>query len=304
VAGVPKDVSSDSLRATAWEQGSLIPAGSGTPAALWAHPDTQAVKAAVSHVKALRRREEVTAPQLATREFRDRERLVVISQTCDIIKPADQLPQVEAALVIATENQRIITDGLDFGSARYHLLARNEDGFALVLDYAWRVFLDKGFLVEADPDNIVLDGWDDVRRKTFARWLARRYGRPVLSDRDVAEIAEPVRQRWRQLRSEEADAASRYAAEFPEFRFRREIDGSLTLFILSVHERPDEELALEVAGLLTEVLEPIHGVVQVDPAKRSYYTFTKADELSTEQIDLEWASHDEGDPTGELPPAY
>lgn len=300
--GVPKDVSADALRATGWEQGSLVPAGTNTPAVLWAHPNTQGVKAAATHVKAARRRQEITTPQLATREFRKGERLVLISQTCDVIKTPDQLPQVEAALVISTAKQRIITDGLDFGSARYHVLARQDDGSALVLDYAWRTFLDKGFLVEAEPDNTVLEQWDDTRRKTFSRWLARRYGRPVLSDEDVAEISEPVRQRWKQLKSEEPLAAERYTAEFPEFRFRREDDGSLTLFILSVRPEPDEDFALEVAGLLTEVLEPIHGVVRVDSVKRSYFTFTKADDLSTEQIDLEWASHDEGEPDGDLPP--
>jgi hypothetical protein len=43
--------------------------------------------------------------------------------------------------------------------------------------------------------------------------------------------------------------------------------------------------------------------VTVDPAKRSYHTFTKADELSTEQLDLEWASYEEGEPAGLLPAA-
>lgn len=62
-------------------------------------------------------------------------------------------------------------------------------------------------------------------------------------------------------------------------------------------------LALEVGGLLAEVLEPIHGAVTIDPAKRSYHTFTETDELSTEQLDLEWASYEEGEPAGLLPTA-
>jgi hypothetical protein len=57
--------------------------------------------------------------------------------------------------------------------------------------------------------------------------------------------------------------------------------------ILSTDENPDQLLALEVGGLLAEVLEPIHGAVTIDPAKCSYHTFTETDELSTEQLDLE-----------------
>ena len=35
------------------------------------------------------------------------------------------------------------------------------------------------------------------------------------------------------------------------------------------------------------------GPVNVATDRRSYHTFTKADELSTEQINMEWASQDE-----------
>ena len=297
----PKEVTREALEATVWQQGSLLPSPTATPPILWAHPTSQGVKAARSAINAEARRREVTAPLVARREFREGERLVVISQTCDILKPPDQMPQVEAALVISTSKSAVITDALDLGSARFRLMCHNGDGTALVLDYAWRTFLDKGFLVECEPDNSIVDGFSDDERKTFARWLARRYGRPVLSDKDVVEIADPVRDRWKQLRDDEPEVARRYTEAFPEFRFRREPDGGLTLFILSTDPDPDTMLALEVIGLLTDVLEPIHGTVTVDTAKRSYHTFTKADELSTEQLDLEWASYEEGEPLGALP---
>jgi hypothetical protein len=300
---VPKEITRITLGETVWQQGSFLPTSVATPPVIWAHPDTQGVKAAKSAVKAAAReqKEALTAPILAQRAFREGERLVVISQTCDILKTPDQLPQVEAALAITTNSEAVITDALDLGSARFRLLNRAEDGGAVVLDYAWRTFLDKGFLLECQPDNTIVDALSNEERKTLARWLARRYGRPVLSDKDVAEIADPVRDRWRRLREEEPEAARRYTEAFPEFRFRREAEGGVTLFILSADPEPDPMLALEVIGLLTEVLEPIHGAVTVDPAKRSYHTFTKADELSTEQLDLEWASYEEGEETGALP---
>jgi hypothetical protein len=297
----PKEVTRAALEATLWQQGSLLPSSVATPPILWAHPTSQGVKAARSAIKAEARQREVTVPLVAQRQFRQGEQLVVISQTCDILKPPDQLPQVEAALATTTSNSAVITDALDLGSARFRLMREHADGTALVLDYAWRTFLDKGFLLECEPDNSIVDSFSDGARKTLARWLARRYGRPVLSDKDVAEVADPVRDRWKQLRDEEPDLARRYTEAFPEFRFRREPEGGLTLFILSTDPNPDPTLALEVIGLLTGVLEPIHGTVTVDTAKRSYHTFTKADELSTEQLDLEWASYEEGEPLGALP---
>ncbi|MGO9754635.1 MAG: hypothetical protein ACLP8S_00330 [Solirubrobacteraceae bacterium] len=303
MSAAAKNVTRKALEATAWQQGSLLPTAVVTPPVFWAHPTTQGAKSARTEISVARRhREEVTVPRVATRQLRQDERLVVISQTCDILKAPEQLPLVETALAITTNSQRVITDALDLGSARFRLLRHEAGARALVLDYAWRVFLDKGFLLEHAPDNSAV-GDSEENRKTLARWLGRRYGRPVLSDVDVQQIADPVRERWTRLRQEEPDRARQYTQTFPEFRFRREPRGGLTLFILSTDEHPDQMLALEVAGLLAEALEPIHGAVTVDPAKRSYHTFTKADELSTEQLDLEWASYEEGEPAGLLPAA-
>jgi hypothetical protein len=300
--GTAKDVTAEALKATAWQQGSLLPNGLATPPTLWAHPVSQGVKAAKSEIAVARREgDDVVAPRIATRAFRNSERLVLVSQTCDILKAPSQLPQVEAALVIETEKPEVVHDALNLGSARFRMLRFEPAGTALVLDYAWRVFLDKGFLVEHGPDNSVIDTYSAGDRATLARWLGRRYARPVLSDQDVEEISDPIRYRWQQLRADEPESALRYSQEYPEFRFRREPAGGLTVFILSGQEEPDEMLGLEVAGVLAEVLEPIHGAVTIDPSKRSYYSFTKADELSTEQIDLDWASYDEGEEAGALP---
>jgi hypothetical protein len=296
-----EQITREALEATAWQQGSLLPDGTATPPILWAHPERQGVKPARTRVAALARKEQVTTPVIAEKSFGKGDRLVVISQTCDVLKVPEQLPQVEAALVITTVKEKVIADALNLGSARYRLLKRLPDGSALVVDYAWRTFLDKGFLVQSVPDNSVLEEWGPEDRRTFARWLARRYGRPVLSDEDVEQIAEPVRDRWRRLVDEDAEEARRYSEEFPELRYRREEDGSLTVFILSLHGEPDPVLFLEMAQILAEALEPIHGALNIDPEKRSYHTFTKADELSTAQIDLEWASYEEGQEIGALP---
>ena len=143
--------------------------------------------------------------------------------------------------------------------------------------------------MEAEPDNSVLEGWDAEMRVRFGRWLGRRYGRPVLSETDVAEVQRPVRERWQRLANEEPELAATLNAQFSEFRFRR-VDGGIEIFVLAPIESPDEELALEAFGILQEALEPIHGNVAFDPVRITYHRFTRADDLTTEAIDLEWAS--------------
>jgi hypothetical protein len=298
----PKDVSAQALRALTWEQGSLVPDDAARPATLtWAHPQTQAL-GSVRKAVAARRREgrDVAAPVAVERAPRKGERLAVTTQTCDILKDAVLFPQVEVARVFETRSVPIIADAQNLGSARYFRLNAIGEPSALILDFGYRTHFDKGFLVEHDPDNSVIDSWDIARRRTFARWLGRRYSRPVLSDEDDERVARPVRERWTQLVTEEPEVALRCSGEYAEFRFRYEEDGSLTMFLLSPNPQPNAEIALEIAAVLAEVLEPIHGVINFPSDRRSYHVFTVADQLTTEQIDLDWASHEEGDISGEI----
>ena len=74
------------------------------------------------------------------------------------------------------------------------------------------------------------------------------------------------------------------------------------MFVLSVEAEPPDDLFLEIASLINDALEPFHGVVSVDPTRRSYHTFSKAEELATNQIDLDRASHEESGAIGAVPP--
>jgi hypothetical protein len=131
---------------------------------------------------------------------------------------------------------------------------------------------------------------------------ARRYSRPAVPDEDYPVVIEPIRRAWKRLLAEDPQAAERYNREYAEWRYRREQDSSLTIYILSPREDPDEVTALEVTDLLTQALQGRYpGRVRVATDKRSYFTFTKADELTSEQIDMEWASHDEQAGDGEFP---
>jgi hypothetical protein len=294
-----RDVSASALLGLAWEQGSLFAEDVTLPALAWAHETTQAHGVARRRVEDESRRGAVTAPVAFERSPKQGDRTIVITQTCDIIKSADDVPLVDVARVFSTANAQVIAEASNFGSARYYRLTPPEQSPALVLDFTWRALIDKGFLVEHDPDNSIIDGWTRPQRETFARWLGRRYSRPVLSETDVQTISNPLRDRWGTFVEEEPELARRCSENYAEFRFRRDDDGTLRVLILSPLNDPDESLGLEIAAIVREALEPHHPSVVADPG--NYRTFTVDEYLTSEQIDLEWASHEEGEPTGAVP---
>lgn len=285
--------STPTLSRSAWQQGSMLPAGTAIAPSVWAHHRSQL------DAKVSKQVQGATGPRLVERALKAKDRFVVISQTCDVIKAPDLLAQVEVARVFTTTDSVVLAQARNFGSARYFLVNDDRDR-PLIVDYGWRTLLDKGFLVECDPDNTCVDRWTAEQSATFTRWLGRRNGRPALSDLDVAEICDPIRRRFERLQAEEAVAAARYSEEFAEFRYRREADGTITLFLLSPKAAPDELLALELMDVLQEALGALKPRLASD--KLSYFKFTKADELTTEQVDLFWASHEESEIHGALPP--
>lgn len=278
-----------------WEQGSLLPADLAVSPLQWIHPDNAATKPTRGAVKAhIQKHGETTGPLAGAVSLREGDRLMVITQTCDVIKDASALPQIEVARLFTTAKDKVIAQAQNFGSFRFFKVGEAADGQALILDYGQRALLDKGFLEAVEPDNLVVEKWASDRAKTLARWLGQRYSRPAIPDEDYEQITGPVREAWKQLLDEEPTTATSFNAEYAEWRYRRERDGTLTLYVLSPKAEPNETTGLEVTDFLTQAIEPHYpGEVKVATDHRSYHTFTKADELSTEQISMEWASQDE-----------
>lgn len=277
-----------------WGQGSLLPVDAGAKPLQWVHPANAELKAGKSAMKVAERAgTPYTAPFVVEAPARQGDRMMVLTQTCDIVKPSRDLPQVEVARVFATTNARMVVQAQDFGSARYFRVNAFDRPEAWILDYGNRALLDKGFLGATEPDHVLVDGWDVGQRERFARWLGQRYSRPAIPDEDYEQITRPVRAAWKKLADEQPDTAAEYNRIFSEWRYRREENGSLTLFLLSPDPKPDEIIALEVGDFLAEAIRTEYaGVMTVATDRRSYHTFTKADELTTEQISMEWASQE------------
>lgn len=280
--------------ASPWEQGSLLPESATVLPLQWVHPDHPATKTARGAVTAARRRADVTEPFPVSGPGKQGARMMVITQSCDVIKPPGELPQVEVARVFYTDNPRTIAQAQSFGSARFFRVNDPVDPVAAILDYGHRALLDKGFLVSVAPDDTLLDALSKEQRQTLAAWLGRRYSRPAVPDEDYPVVTGPVREAWKELVESDPDTARRFNSEYAEWRYRREVDGSLTIYILALSDQPDDMTALEVSDFLTQTLEPVYpGPITVASDKRSYATFTKAAELSTEMINMEWVSRDE-----------
>lgn len=278
-----------------WEQGSLLPADAGVLPLQWVHPANPQLKAGKSAMKVAERDGmPLTTPFTVKVPAKQGDRMMVITQTCDIVKSPGEMPQVEVGRVFTTTSETMIAHAQDFGSARYFRVNALDQPEALIFDYGHRALLDKGFLGAVKPDNALVDGWDVAQRERLARWLGQRYSRPAIADEDYEQITRPVRDAWKTLVETEPDTAADYNRTFSEWRYRREEDGSLTLYLLSPEPEPDAVLALEVGDFLADAIKTkFSGAVTVATDRRSYHTFTKADELSTEQISMEWASQDE-----------
>jgi hypothetical protein len=267
------------------------------------HPGNPQIKAGKSAMKvADREGQPLTAPFAVAVPAKQGDRMMVITQTCDIVKPAGEMPQVEVARVFTTTNEKMIAQAQDFGSARFFRVNGFDEPEALVLDYGHRALLDKGFLGAVVPDNALVDDWEVAQHERLARWLGQRYSRPAIADEDYEQITRPVRDEWKKLVDDDPETAAGYNRTFSEWRYRREDDGSLTLYLLSPEPEPDAVLALEVGDFLAEAIKTVFpGGVNVATDRRSYHTFTKADELSTEQISMEWASQDEHNGDAAMP---
>lgn len=110
-----------------------------------------------------------TAPShdVAVGAMRPKDRLVVASQACDIVRVPSEEPNVLAMRVFTTDNDRI-TRAAASNSARHFLLDANR---GLVVDATVTVLLEKPVLVGLVPEPGAPH--EDARRR-FARWIATR----------------------------------------------------------------------------------------------------------------------------------
>ena len=279
-----------------WEQGSLLPADAGALPLQWVHPSNPELKAGKSAMKvADLGGQPLTTPFPVAVPAKQGDRMMVITQTCDIIKTPREMPQVEVARVRTTRNERMIAHAQDFGSARYFRINAFHEPEALILDYGHRALLDKGFVGAVAPDNALVggtgtspsaNGW----RAGSVSATADRRSPMRITSRSPAPFATSGGSWSRRTRRGPPSTTAPSA--------NGATDGRTTGRSRSTCSRPIPSPTLcwrsRSATLLADAISTVFaGPVNVATDRRSYHTFTKADELSTEQIGMKWASRDE-----------
>jgi hypothetical protein len=145
---LPKDELGQRLHAQGWKQGTIFSAPSLFFLSNHLPPQTE-------------------GKGFGRRAVRPNERLIIVSQDCDIVAPQDTEPCVEALICTVEENAGRIKN-LEANSARSFVV---DPGNGLIAQAKDRVLLTKALLATLDPQP-----WptDEARHQRFVRWLARR----------------------------------------------------------------------------------------------------------------------------------
>lgn len=223
------------------------------------------------------------------RPVKAKERLVLVTQDCDITAKTDE-PYVEA-LVCDTKGASFATK-IDRNSARYFLI---DPVTRLVANARYRVVLDKRALVALTPEP-----WPSTpdRFERFVRWLARRYDRPAIPDAMVKVFQDPVQQALEALDQTSPAVGAAFSRAIHEVRVN-----------LPEHEQPPFELQLvflikhealteEEDNSLSTVFEVIQAalnpaLVTLDPDLRIVTTeeISMAEYFATRPLFLEYLTY-------------
>lgn len=281
--------SREALIASGWQQLSLLPEGTELPHVAWIHHEhrgsTKARRAANAQ---LQERGELHEPFVHDRPPGDGDRLVVVTQRCDLVKTPNDFPFVEVAKASWSDNDRTLDAAARKTSAVQFLLTERGRAPGLVLDARFRVHLEKGFLAAHQPDNSILDAMPPARRRDFEIWMGLRYSRPTVPEQDMATIVGPIRAGWVDL---DDVVAARWRDRFAELRYVH-TGGELKLIAVTFEPVGQDDIdGLELLDWMREQVAEHHP----DPDLRltSYFDMTRAEELASTEIDLHWVSFEE-----------
>ncbi|MGH7755025.1 MAG: hypothetical protein ACREM8_01920 [Vulcanimicrobiaceae bacterium] len=226
------------------------------------------------------------------------EHLVVVSQACDIVKPADVEPNVIAMPVFRTNNVRI-TGPAARNSSRYFLL---DDSRGFVVDATLCAVIEKPLLATFTPEAGVTT---DMTRRRFARWLARRFNRPTIPDDVVAAVVKPLLDNLRTMQRQGsldigmldrvAEVRLRVANANLPYAFE-------LLFIVDAAETREMDLALApLLGEMSSWFVPEAAVLRAWYA-RALSDISVSDYLDSETLNLDEYSYAGGTIRGLTPP--
>jgi len=260
---------------------------------VWISHKEQGWSKARKDAKGRSRRAELAGPYIYERPSKLSDRFALITQDCDVLKPPDEFPIVEFALVFETSSTGVIQEADSLMSARYIRLGDPTAGSPVpVLDYRFKAQAEKGMLVEHSPDNTLVSEMSDSRRGVLRAWLGRRLGREAVSDEDTRRIVEPIRSAWKKLTEEEPDTAERWGEMTAELRFRHAEASRLRLYVITHDEvDPADPDLLEMVEWAVEHIDWSDSLTDVTVTNE--WVMTIGEHRATQEIDLAWASYEE-----------
>jgi hypothetical protein len=213
---------------------------------------------------------------LQTRRVRAREKLVIVSQTCDIkARPSDE-PYVEA-LICTNEKPSEYLDRIDRNSARAFVV---NPATGLVAHAKYRVQLAKAVLQELRPEP-----WpsDETRFQRFVRWLGRRYDRPALPDAVVEAFQWPVEAVLGQLDEHQPAVSAAFSRAVHEVRLSIPASETPPFEIDMTMLIRDRDLSAEEDEALDAVEEAIRAGLDPTQARLGAVDWKTMEEMSLAQ---------------------
>lgn len=181
----------EQLEQNGWDQGSLLAADSARIARLihhserWPGADTGGGSRSVRSAGKW---------DVSEQPLEDAEYLVVVSQTCDVIKHPDREPDIQVARAFWTTDRARLHEAAK-NSSRYFLLRRRTrpDGTVegLVADACPLFPVEKGSLLDFTPQS----PFEEADTKTplkLRRWLGARFSRQPLPNELVNAVQRPI----------------------------------------------------------------------------------------------------------------
>jgi hypothetical protein len=290
----PDDVGEELIR-RGWCQGSLLKATSAQKSWLVLNTSKEASHEEKDSVSTLAS-SSIWSPHQEI--LNENDFLILISQTCDIQKPPEKEPYVEAMRAYWTLERNIIHQA-GKNSVRLFLIQRRTttEGKeeALIADAADRIQIEKASLLMLTPQPGFKES-DTITPRRFRQWLARRYNRQALPDSIVNAVQKPIVKAIDKLH--ETDERHRILDGISEILFLlQNATAPYQVDMLFIRdERSDvpavsKEDAAKLAGWLADVLRKGGGAQLADweilnTKEISVYDYTNAFELPLDYYSL------------------
>lgn len=281
----------NAIREAGWEQGSLL--GDVGDAFLFS-PNTPIT--AEAQVAADSLEDHNMEIEMAVRDATQGQRCILVTHTCDIVKPPTKYPRVEVLRCFEEQDINKVRDA-DTNSARYFLVDPDTN---LIADIAICTSLEKAVLLAREPLE-----WpsSETRLIRFRNWLGSRYTRPIDPDEVVEVLNKPITKRIRQLRKTNVNGLSDVLDLVKRIHVFRSNDSEpYDVTLLFFLEEEDWEESGEVERLFEDLREQVSEEQVILSCKvTTENRISVSDYLATTYFDLDSYSYEGEDEVGAKP---